>query len=148
MRPRDTTERENRRIQRTAVVHCAASAVGIRAAVGTTATQRTVRNRLLLGQLRARRLVACIPLTLSHCRLHIGHTPRVKVWRVIYYDSRSTLGGYPKHGDRKFAFQSGNSTFSTAIHEQRSRGSFQQDKVHPRITAAMKRVLQSVDMLP
>ncbi|GBN57469.1 hypothetical protein AVEN_214902-1 [Araneus ventricosus] len=61
-RPRGTTEREDRRIRRTAVSHRTASAAEIRAAVGTTVTQRTVRNRLLDVQLRARRPVACIPL--------------------------------------------------------------------------------------
>ncbi|GBL95403.1 hypothetical protein AVEN_154805-1 [Araneus ventricosus] len=49
-----------------AVMHRTASAAEIRAAVGTTVTQR---NRLLQGQLRARRPVACIPLTPNHCRL-------------------------------------------------------------------------------
>ncbi|GBM09106.1 hypothetical protein AVEN_5289-1 [Araneus ventricosus] len=67
-RPRGTTEREDRRIRRTAVSHRTASAAEIRAAVGTTVTQRTVRNRLLDVQLRARRPVACIPLTPRHCR--------------------------------------------------------------------------------
>ncbi|GFT05949.1 transposable element Tcb2 transposase [Trichonephila clavipes] len=38
-----------------------------RAAVGTTTTQRTDRNRLLHGQLRARRTVVYISLTPSHC---------------------------------------------------------------------------------
>ena len=70
-RPRGTTEREDRRIRRTAVTHRTASAANIRAAVGTTVTQRTVRNRLLEEQLRARRPVACIPLTPSHCRLRL-----------------------------------------------------------------------------
>ncbi|GBM96932.1 hypothetical protein AVEN_5335-1 [Araneus ventricosus] len=49
-RPRGTTEREDRRVRRMAVAHRAASAAEIRAAVGTTVTQRTVANRLLQGQ--------------------------------------------------------------------------------------------------
>ncbi|GFV60234.1 uncharacterized protein TNCV_3553941 [Trichonephila clavipes] len=44
-----TTEREDHRIQRTAVMHRTASVTEIRATVGTTVTQRTVRNRLLKG---------------------------------------------------------------------------------------------------
>ncbi|GBO26904.1 hypothetical protein AVEN_173728-1, partial [Araneus ventricosus] len=68
-RTRGTTEREDRRVRRMAVAHRTASAAEIRAAVGTTVTQRTVTNRLLQGQLRARRPVACIPLTPNHCRL-------------------------------------------------------------------------------
>ncbi|GBM37781.1 hypothetical protein AVEN_25892-1 [Araneus ventricosus] len=52
-----------------AVAHRIASAAEIRAAVGTTVTQRTVTNRLLQGQFRARRPVACIPLPPNHCRL-------------------------------------------------------------------------------
>ncbi|GFV62897.1 uncharacterized protein TNCV_472391 [Trichonephila clavipes] len=52
-----------------AVAHCTASAAEIRAAIGTKVTQRTVRNRLLQGQLKVRRPVACIPLSPSHCRL-------------------------------------------------------------------------------
>ncbi|GBM10965.1 hypothetical protein AVEN_171445-1 [Araneus ventricosus] len=65
--PRGTTEREDRRVWRMAVAHRTASAVEIRAAVGSTVTQRTVTNRLLQGQLRARRPVARIPLTPNHC---------------------------------------------------------------------------------
>ncbi|GFU07270.1 hypothetical protein TNCV_2655961 [Trichonephila clavipes] len=49
-----------------AVAH---SATEIQAVVGTKGAQRTVKNRLLQGQLLVRRLVARIPLTLSHCRL-------------------------------------------------------------------------------
>ncbi|GFV11217.1 transposable element Tcb2 transposase [Trichonephila clavipes] len=52
-RPRDTTEREDCRIRCRAVVHRTASAAEIRAV-----TQRTVSNRFLQGQLRARRTVA------------------------------------------------------------------------------------------
>ncbi|GFX50823.1 uncharacterized protein TNCV_2724061 [Trichonephila clavipes] len=50
-RPRGTNEREDHRIRRTAVVHCNEPATEIRVAVGTTVTQRTVRNRLLQGPL-------------------------------------------------------------------------------------------------
>ncbi|GBO03812.1 hypothetical protein AVEN_232210-1 [Araneus ventricosus] len=67
--PRGTTERKDHRVRRMAVAHCTASAAEIRAAVGTTVTQLTVTNRLLKGHLRARRPVACIPLTPNHCRL-------------------------------------------------------------------------------
>ncbi|GBM30418.1 hypothetical protein AVEN_202997-1, partial [Araneus ventricosus] len=67
-RPRGTTERGDRRVRLIAVAHRTASAAEIRAAVGSTVTQRTVTNRLLQGQLRARRPVACIPLTPNHCR--------------------------------------------------------------------------------
>ncbi|GBN15118.1 hypothetical protein AVEN_224731-1 [Araneus ventricosus] len=67
--PRGNTEREDRRVRRMAVAHRAASAAEIRAAVGTTGTQRTVTNRLLKGQLQARRPLACIPLTPNYCRL-------------------------------------------------------------------------------
>ncbi|GFX87851.1 HTH_Tnp_Tc3_2 domain-containing protein [Trichonephila clavipes] len=63
---RGSTDREDRRIRRTAVVHSTASPSEIPAAVGTTVTQRTVINRLLQEQLQAS---ACIPLTPSHCRL-------------------------------------------------------------------------------
>ncbi|GBM39789.1 hypothetical protein AVEN_25007-1 [Araneus ventricosus] len=62
-RPCGTTEREDRRNRRMTVAHRTASVAEIRAAVGTTVTQRTVTNRLLQGQLRARHPVACIPLT-------------------------------------------------------------------------------------
>ncbi|GBM54075.1 hypothetical protein AVEN_247689-1 [Araneus ventricosus] len=67
-RPRGATKREDR-VRRMVVVHRTVSAAEIRAAVGTSVTQRTVTNRLLQGQLRARRPVACIPLTPNHCRL-------------------------------------------------------------------------------
>ncbi|GFS47343.1 HTH_Tnp_Tc3_2 domain-containing protein [Trichonephila clavipes] len=52
--PRGTTGREHRRIRRTGVEHRTASAAEIQAAFGTTVTQRSVRNRLLQGQLRGR----------------------------------------------------------------------------------------------
>ncbi|GBO14950.1 hypothetical protein AVEN_84204-2-1, partial [Araneus ventricosus] len=68
-RPRGTTERKDRRVRHMALAHRTASAAEIRAAVGTTVTQRTVTNRLLQGHLRARRPVASIPLTPNHYRL-------------------------------------------------------------------------------
>ncbi|GBM29648.1 hypothetical protein AVEN_125295-1 [Araneus ventricosus] len=97
-RPRGTTEREDRRIRRTAVSHRTASAAEIRAAVGTTVTQRTVRNQLLDVQLRARRPVACIPLTPRHCRLRRQWCQARAQWRaewrsvVFSDDSRFCLG--------------------------------------------------------
>ncbi|GBL79108.1 Transposable element Tc1 transposase [Araneus ventricosus] len=81
-----------------AVVHRTASVVEIRAAVGTTVTQRTVTNRLLQGQLRARRPVACIPLTPNHCRLRREWCQARTHWRtewrsVVFSDeSRFCLG--------------------------------------------------------
>ncbi|GFX04666.1 hypothetical protein TNCV_1912111 [Trichonephila clavipes] len=53
---RGTTEREDRSIQSMAVAHRTVSTAEIRAAVGTTVTQGTVRNRLFQGQLRSRAL--------------------------------------------------------------------------------------------
>ncbi|GFW31938.1 uncharacterized protein TNCV_5041071 [Trichonephila clavipes] len=46
-RPCGSTYREDHRIHGTAVAHRTTSVVQIRAAVGTTGTQRTVRNRFL-----------------------------------------------------------------------------------------------------
>ncbi|GFX34645.1 hypothetical protein TNCV_4463971 [Trichonephila clavipes] len=43
---------EDRRIQHSAVAHHTASAIEFRATVGTTVTQRNVRNRLLQGQMK------------------------------------------------------------------------------------------------
>ncbi|GBM42757.1 hypothetical protein AVEN_81583-1 [Araneus ventricosus] len=80
------------------VAHRTASAAEIRAAVGTTVTQRTVIHRLLQGQLRARRLVACIPLTPNHCRLRREWCQARAYWRtewisVVFSDeSRFCLG--------------------------------------------------------
>ncbi|GFU66176.1 HTH_Tnp_Tc3_2 domain-containing protein [Trichonephila clavipes] len=51
--PRGSIKRKDSRIRRTAVVHRTASAAEIRAAVGTTVIRRTVRNRLLQGDLQA-----------------------------------------------------------------------------------------------
>ncbi|GBL88128.1 hypothetical protein AVEN_117736-1 [Araneus ventricosus] len=67
--PRGTIEREDRHVRRTSMAHRTASAAEIQAAVGTTVTQRTFTDRLLQGEIRARRPVACIPLTPNHCRL-------------------------------------------------------------------------------
>ncbi|GBN63918.1 hypothetical protein AVEN_135855-1 [Araneus ventricosus] len=97
-RPRGTTEREDRRIRRMAVAHRTVSAAEIRAAFGTTVTQRTVTNLLLQGQLRARRPVACIPLTPNHFRLRRGWCQARVHWRtewrsVVFSDeSRLCLG--------------------------------------------------------
>ncbi|GBN75642.1 Transposable element Tc1 transposase [Araneus ventricosus] len=96
--PRGTTEREDRRVRRMAVAHGTASGAEIRAAVGTTVTQRTVTNRLLQGQLRARRPVACIRLTPHHCRLRREWCQAGADWRaewrsVLFSDeSRFCLG--------------------------------------------------------
>ncbi|GBO29914.1 Transposable element Tc1 transposase [Araneus ventricosus] len=64
------------------VVHRTASAAKIRAAVGTTEAQRTATNQLLQGQLRARRPVACIPLTPNHCRLRRKWCQARDHWRT------------------------------------------------------------------
>ncbi|GFT06739.1 uncharacterized protein TNCV_642961 [Trichonephila clavipes] len=68
-RSRSIIQRENRRIRCRAVVHRSASASEIRAAVGTTVKQRTVKNQLIQGQHRTRRPVSCISLIPSHCCL-------------------------------------------------------------------------------
>ncbi|GBM75879.1 Transposable element Tcb2 transposase [Araneus ventricosus] len=78
-RPHGTTERENRRV---AVEHRTASAAEIPAAVGNTVKIRTVTNQLLQGQLRARRPVACIPLTPNHCRLRREWCRARAHWRI------------------------------------------------------------------
>ncbi|GFY06026.1 uncharacterized protein TNCV_3863301 [Trichonephila clavipes] len=69
--------REEHCIRGMAVVHRTASAAEIRAAVGTTVTQPTVRNWFLQGQLLARCPVVCTPLIPNHCRLrHQGWQPK------------------------------------------------------------------------
>ncbi|GFY04107.1 transposable element Tc1 transposase [Trichonephila clavipes] len=81
-----------------AVAHCTASTAEIRAAVGTTVTQQTVRSQLLQRQLRARHPVACIPLTSSHCHLRRKWCQARVHWRmewnsVVFSDgSRFCLG--------------------------------------------------------
>ncbi|GBM50393.1 hypothetical protein AVEN_97216-1 [Araneus ventricosus] len=96
--PRGTTEREDRRVRRIAVANRTASAAEIRAAVGTTETQRTVTNRLLQGKPRARLPVACIPLTPNHCRLRREWCQARAHWKtewrsVVFSDeSRFCLG--------------------------------------------------------
>ncbi|GFW88911.1 HTH_Tnp_Tc3_2 domain-containing protein [Trichonephila clavipes] len=67
--PRGSTERKVRLIRRTAIALHTECVAEIPASVGTTVTQRTVRNQLHQGQLRARHHVACISLTPSHCHL-------------------------------------------------------------------------------
>ncbi|GBO21441.1 hypothetical protein AVEN_162580-1 [Araneus ventricosus] len=81
-RPPGTTERDVHCVRRMAVAHRTASAAEIRAAVGTTVTQRTFRNRLLQGQLRARRPVSCIPLTPNHCLLRCEWCQARAHWRT------------------------------------------------------------------
>ncbi|GBO39985.1 hypothetical protein AVEN_132926-1 [Araneus ventricosus] len=97
-RPSGTTEREDRRVRHKAVAHRTPSAAEIRAAIGTTVTQRTVTNRLLQGQLRARRPVACILLTPNHSRLRREWCQARAHWRaewksvVFSGESRFCLG--------------------------------------------------------
>ncbi|GFS84363.1 uncharacterized protein TNCV_4605751 [Trichonephila clavipes] len=90
---RNTTEREDCRSRRTAVEHHTASAAEIRAAVGNTMTQKTVRNRLLQGQLRSRCPVACILLTPSHSRLRCqwcqARAHRRMEWRSVVFSDES-----------------------------------------------------------
>ncbi|GFV66233.1 HTH_Tnp_Tc3_2 domain-containing protein [Trichonephila clavipes] len=91
-RPRSTTERKNRPIQRTAVAYRTASAAEIRATVGNAVTQQTVTSvRFLQGQHRARHHVACIPMTPSHCRLRCQWCQARAHWRteweyVVFFD--------------------------------------------------------------
>ncbi|GFU92929.1 uncharacterized protein TNCV_2080751 [Trichonephila clavipes] len=80
-RPRGPTEREDRHIWHTVEAHRTVSAAGIRAAVSTTVTQRSVRNRLLQGQLRDRHPVACILLSPSHCNLRHQRSQASAHWR-------------------------------------------------------------------
>ncbi|GBM11358.1 hypothetical protein AVEN_13585-1 [Araneus ventricosus] len=56
--------------------------------------------------------------------------------------------GYPTHPDCKFVCQSGDSTCCAAIHEQHSRGVFQQDNVRPHTAIVTQHALQSFHMLP
>ncbi|GBM54131.1 hypothetical protein AVEN_113297-1 [Araneus ventricosus] len=69
--PKATTDRRDSRVHRMTVPHRTASSAEIRASIGTRVTQRTVTNRLLEVQLRARRPVAFIPLTPNHCHLRL-----------------------------------------------------------------------------
>ncbi|GFY29926.1 transposable element Tc1 transposase [Trichonephila clavipes] len=87
--PVGTTETEDRSIRRSAVVHHTASGAEIRAAVGTTVTQRTVITRFYLGAsdghvfARRRQKKRLQPNS-------IRPTPGVMVWRAISWSSRST----------------------------------------------------------
>ncbi|GFW06283.1 uncharacterized protein TNCV_37571 [Trichonephila clavipes] len=65
-----------------AVADRTASTAEIRAAIGTTMTQRTVRICLLQEQLRARLPIACIPLTPSNCRLQQQWYQARAHWRM------------------------------------------------------------------
>ncbi|GBO33277.1 hypothetical protein AVEN_83751-1 [Araneus ventricosus] len=95
---RDTAERIGRNVCTVHDCWHQWSKEEIRTAVGTTVTQRTVSNRLLQGQLRARRPVACILLTPNHCRLRLERCQARAHWRtewrcVVFPDeSRFCLG--------------------------------------------------------
>ena len=97
-RIRTISEREDRCIRRMAVADRTASAAAITASVGPKGTQRTLRNRLLEEQLRARRPVAFIPLTPNHCHLRRQWCQTRAHWRaewrsVVFSDeSRFCLG--------------------------------------------------------
>ncbi|GFV78576.1 transposable element Tc1 transposase [Trichonephila clavipes] len=68
-----------------------ASVAEVRAAVGTTVTQCTVRNRLFQRQLQARHPVACVPLTPSHCLLRRHWCQARACWRFIVFSGESRL---------------------------------------------------------
>ncbi|GFY19827.1 HTH_Tnp_Tc3_2 domain-containing protein [Trichonephila clavipes] len=53
-----------------------------------------------------------------------GPTPGVRVWEKLPVSAGELSGLYPKDTDCKFVRQSGNSTYSTVIHEPHSRKSF------------------------
>ncbi|GBM65327.1 hypothetical protein AVEN_89694-1 [Araneus ventricosus] len=63
-----------------AVVHH--TAAEIQAAVGTIVIQQTITHRLLQGQLRARRPVACISPTPNHCHLRSEWCHARAHWRT------------------------------------------------------------------
>ena len=79
---RATTARDDRRIRRMAVANRTASAAEITASVGSRVTRRTVTNRCLEGQLRARRPVAFLPLTPNHCHLRLQWCQARAHWRA------------------------------------------------------------------
>ncbi|GBM16955.1 hypothetical protein AVEN_267340-1 [Araneus ventricosus] len=146
-----------------AVAHRTESAAEIRAAVGTTVTQRTVTNTLLQEQLRARRPVACIPLTPNQplatrrpgenlqptCLRprHTGPTPGVMVWGAISYDSRGTLVVIPRtlianlYGS--LVIQPVVRPFMNSIQG----GVLQQDNARRHTAVVTEHALQSVNML-
>ncbi|GFT09359.1 phospholipid-transporting ATPase [Trichonephila clavipes] len=79
--PRGSTEREQRHLQSRVGAHRTVSAAEIQAAGCSTVTLRTVRNRLLQGQLQARLPVAGIPLTLNYYGLQRHWYQARAYWR-------------------------------------------------------------------
>ncbi|GFV03686.1 transposable element Tc1 transposase [Trichonephila clavipes] len=82
---------------------CGASAAEIRSAVITLLTQQTFRNRLLEEQLLAKHLVACIPLTPTHCCLRRQLCQARNHWMmefrsvVFFEENRLCLGASNGH---------------------------------------------------
>ncbi|GFW54254.1 uncharacterized protein TNCV_1560321 [Trichonephila clavipes] len=84
-RPRATTEREDRRIRRTTLAHRTASAAEIRAAIGTTVTQRT-QSKFCLDATDDHVLVRWPGKLLQPDSLrsrHTGPTPGVMLGRAL-----------------------------------------------------------------
>ncbi|GBN05641.1 hypothetical protein AVEN_115893-1 [Araneus ventricosus] len=120
------------------VAHRTASATEIRAAVGTTVTQRTVSNRLLQGQLRTRRPVACIPLAPNHYHLRHEWCQARAHWKTEW---RSVVFS----DERRFCLCASD---DRVLVRRPARGVFQQDNAHSHTAVVTYYALQSVDMLP
>lgn len=80
--PRATSEREDRRIVRTAVADRRASAPQIRAAVNCRVSPRTVVNRLLAAGYHSRAPMQCVPLTPMHRRQRLLWCTERRQWRA------------------------------------------------------------------
>ncbi|GFX81105.1 HTH_Tnp_Tc3_2 domain-containing protein [Trichonephila clavipes] len=163
-RPRDSTESEDHRVRLTAVAHSTVLEAEIQAAVGITVKQGTLRNRTewrSAGFSDESRLYLCA----SDGRVSVQRRSGERLQpNCLWFKDSPNLNlescseeqfsirqqehshGYPKYTDCKFVRQSGNSTYSTAIHEQHSKGVFQQYNAHPNTIIEKQCDLQSVDM--
>ncbi|GBM44494.1 hypothetical protein AVEN_15019-1 [Araneus ventricosus] len=136
-----------------AVAYRTASSAEIRAAVGTTVTQRTVTNRLLQGQLRARRPVACISLTRNHCRLRRewcqGRAHWRTEWRSVVFSDESRFCLCASDGRVLVRRRPGERLQPTCLWPRHTRPiPGVMDNSRPHIAVVTQHALQSVDMLP
>ncbi|UYV83005.1 hypothetical protein LAZ67_22001722 [Cordylochernes scorpioides] len=91
-RPRDTTEREDRAIVRTAVAAPESTLSTIQRVTGTQVSKMTINRRLRERNLRARRPLRCLPLTPVHRQLRLQWCQERSTWncadwgRIVFSD--------------------------------------------------------------
>ncbi|GFT87889.1 transposable element Tc1 transposase [Trichonephila clavipes] len=79
---RKTTRRENQRIVRQALVDPTVTHSTIRADVGVTIVSQTISRHLAEANLKSKRPICALPLTLEHRQLRLQWCQAISIWNV------------------------------------------------------------------